>query len=383
MRTIATIVAALAMSVTAPPAVTLETLHYASTIDPALTDLRARVAMPAPSGDGRQPVIVLMHGFRLDASSFADATYRRLAASASAIVIGVEMRGRGGASGAPDGGGREIHDIADAVAALEARDPARVAPDRVHLLGYSGGGANVISAAGRFPDRFASVTAFFPIADYGYDRTLGWFWQASTAQRRDLERWIGPQPGTPAYASRAPVFAIGNFRGPIRLFHDREDTNVPAAHSVALAEAARTSERRVELSVSAATDPVRWKHEGPNGEAPVIQAEPRFLPDVANPAVVAAALPRRGRLAIAGYLVSRPFSVWLGEGTAARGQVDYDLEAKRFDLTFETGEAPWRVVLHGQTPGARVAIAVNGRRFDVSADRAGDATVPAAAPHPE
>lgn len=285
MRMAAALVAALLIGqpagrASAPGTVGIETLHYASTIDPALTDLRARVALPAATDAAgeRLPIVVLMHGFRLDASSFTDATYRRLASAGhGAIIVGVEMRGRGESSGQPDGGGREIHDIVDAVAAVESRYPTRVAPGDAHLLGYSGGGANVVSAAGRFPDRFASVTAFFPIADYGYDRALGWYWQASAAQRHDLETWIGKTPGTPAYASRAPLFALTNFRGAIRLFHDRDDTNVPAQHSIALADAAHRAGLPAALFVSTATDAVRWKHGAPNGDAPVIQAEPRFL----------------------------------------------------------------------------------------------------------
>jgi pimeloyl-ACP methyl ester carboxylesterase len=381
-------------------AVTIETLHYASTIDPALTDLRARVALPAVAPGAavdaaaapRLPILVLMHGFRLDASSFTDATYRRLAsAGRGVIVVGVEMRGRAESSGRPDGGGREIHDLVDAVTAAEVRYASRVASGDVHLLGYSGGGANVLSAAGRFPDRFASVTAFFPIADYGYDRALGWFWQASAAQRHDLEDWIGKAPGSPAYASRAPLFAVTNFHGSIRLFHDREDTNVLAQHSMAMAEAARRAGLPVELSVSAATDAVRWKHGAPNGDAPVVQAEPRFLPDIVTPGSAAIVLPRRGRLAVAGYLVTRPFAVWLGDGSGARGWVDYDLDARRFDITYDAGDAPWQVALQGQPPGARLTMTINGRPIAVVSDGAGvasaraadaAATSPAAAPRP-
>jgi pimeloyl-ACP methyl ester carboxylesterase len=372
----------------------LFTLRYASSID-SLPDLRARVAVPP--GGGRVPIIVLMHGFTLDAASFNDDTYRRFAsAGGDAIVIGVEMRGRGGSSGTPDGGGREIHDIVDAIDAVTARYSARVLPDAVHLIGYSGGGANVLSAAGRFPDRFASVNAFFPIADYGFDRALGWWWQCSARQREKLIEWIGRRDtaaaggvggaddaSAGAYASRAPIFAITNFRGaPLRLFHDLGDTNVPPSHTLALRDAAaRARMTNVETFLSETTDTVRWLHAAPNGDAPVKQAEPRMFADIEPTSKTAVPISRRARLAIAGYLVTREFAVWLGDGTAARGWIEYDLDARTFDITYDTlaapaskaaapggmsdeeSRAPWTLTLLKQRPGERVSSTINRQRF--------------------
>jgi pimeloyl-ACP methyl ester carboxylesterase len=389
----------------------LFTLRYASTIDP-LPDLRARVVVPA--GTARVPIIVLMHGFTLDATSFTDDTYRRFAAAGGgAIVIGVEMRGRGGSSGTPDAGGREIHDIVDAIGAVEKRHGDRVLPDAVHLIGYSGGGANVISAAGRFPDRFASVNAFFPIADYGFDRAFGWWWQCSPRQREKLTEWIGPRDAdmagnaavgdagavAAAYASRAPIFALTNFRSaPLRLFHDRADNNVPPSHTLALQEAAaRAGMTNVGVFISDPTDAVRWLHASPNGDAPVRQAEPRMLADIVPTSKIAPPLPRRGRLAIAGYLVTRAFTLWLGDGTSARGWIDYDLDARTFDITYDTlaapassnaapassksaatgtpsheeSRAPWTLTLLQQRPRERVSLTINRQPFGGVADQTG------------
>jgi pimeloyl-ACP methyl ester carboxylesterase len=360
----------------------LFTEPYASSIDP-LPDLRARVAVP-PSAD-RVPIIVLMHGFTLDASSFDDDTYRRFAAvGGGAIVIGVEMRGRGGSPGTPDAGGREIHDIVDAIDMVTARYSGRVLPDAVHLIGYSGGGANVLSAAGRFPDRFASVNAFFPIADYGFDRALGWWWQCSARQRERLIEWIGTRDAATAgaYASRAPIFALTNFRGaPLRLFHDRGDTNVPPSHTLALRDAAaRAGMTNVETFISETTDAVRWLHASPNGDAPVKQAEPRMLADIEPTSKTAVPIPRRARLAIAGYLVTREFSVWLGDGTTARGWIDYDLDTRRFDITYDTlaesasadeSRAPWTLTLFKRQPGKNVSLTINRQPFDGMADKTG------------
>jgi pimeloyl-ACP methyl ester carboxylesterase len=370
------------------------TLRYASTIDP-LPDLRARVIVPP--GTERLPIIVLMHGFTLDAGSFTDDTYQRFAsAGRGAIVIGVEMRGRGGSSGTPDAGGREIHDIVDAIDAVTAHYSARVLPDAVHLIGYSGGGANVLSAAGRFPDRFASVNAFFPIADYGFDRALGWWWQCSPRQREKLIEWIGPRDAAPtggpvdatagAYASRAPLFALTNFRGaPLRLFHDRGDTNVPPSHTLALRDAAaRARMTNVETFISETTDAVRWLHAAPNGDAPVKQAEPRMFAalESESKAALPTPIPRRAGLAIAGYLVTREFTVWLGAGTAARGWIDYDLDARRFDITYDKtavtataaaaeSRAPWTLTLLEQRPGANVSLTINRQQFGGVADATG------------
>jgi pimeloyl-ACP methyl ester carboxylesterase len=308
-------------------AVVQEDIAYASSIDPC-HHLAAHVAYPAEKQG--LPVLVVMHGFRMRADSFTAVTYQRFA-SAGTFVLGVEMRGRGKSDCKPDSGGREVYDILDAVRFVLAQYPERTDPSQIHVAGYSGGGGNALSCAARFPDTFNTVTSFFGISDYE-----AWYGQANGAQQKCLVDWIG---GTPAevpgaYRSRASASAITNYTGGhLWLFHDRQDQNVPASHSDAVEAAMRAAGlRNCNYAYTDAGAAPRWLHAAPNAPAPVIEAEQRFLAAIANKEVPAWSIPERGRLQIAGYLETRRFSVWLGDGTAGRGYVSYDLPHRRFSV---------------------------------------------------
>jgi pimeloyl-ACP methyl ester carboxylesterase len=228
--------------------------------------LKAILAWPKGSTD-RLPLLVLMHGFRGQARDFQDATLARFATSygKGVFVAAVSMRGRDGSPGTPDAGGAEIEDIRDAVLAIQREFASQVEPGNVHIAGYSGGGGNTMSAVARFPDLFRTATAFFGISDYAL-----WYTQANPDQRKFLMQWTG---STEAMGSRDVCSKLAAYPGVLRLYHDREDNNVPVLHS----ERALGCRPWSHANFSSAEDTLRWVHQNPNSDAPVRQAEREFL----------------------------------------------------------------------------------------------------------
>jgi pimeloyl-ACP methyl ester carboxylesterase len=363
LRAFAITFAALSLAAAQTPVRQAE-LRYASSIDP-IPNLIAHIAWPA---DGRQlPVLVVMHGFRMQANSFKPDTYARLAANA--FVIGVEMRGRGGAGGTPDAGGREVYDILDAVRTVLQRYPRETDPKQIHIVGYSGGGADAMACAARFPDTFNTVTSFFGIADYAE-----WFGQAAPDQRRALAEWA---KGTPkeleeAYKSRSPLFAITNYTGGyLRLYHDHADTNVPAVHSEQVAAVMKSAGlNNFAIHISESADAVRWIHQAPNDKSPDIQAEKEWLPDVTGKRRAPWTVPLAGTLHLAGYLETKVFTFWLGDGTEEAADLRYDIVNHVFNTK---AASPWRLILKRQTPSSRVTVSVNGVSYDAVASADGNA----------
>jgi pimeloyl-ACP methyl ester carboxylesterase len=160
-------------------------------------------------------------------------------------VIGLARR-LGWAMVAPDFRGHNDHpaagastlasqDIIDAV--NHAKSHARIDPDRIYLVGGSGGGHMSLVMATRAPDLWAGVSAWVPISDLTA-------WHAESSVRNNnyakmIEQCCGGKPGPAteaAYRLRSPLFHLSAAKGvPLDIntgIHDGHTGSVPVSHSL-------------------------------------------------------------------------------------------------------------------------------------------------------
>ena len=285
------------------------------------------------------PILAVMHGYGGSRHSVR-ATCQRLAGM-GVLALAVDMRGRADSAGMPDAGGVEIADIADAVYAAAREFAPYVDPRSVHLLGYSAGGANAISAAARYPDLFGSAVAFFGI----YDLAAWWEYARQHPAVGMLPLVVG---GTPVerpelYAARSSLLAARNLAGThVRLYWDAEEIICPPAQQQALLAALRElGHPNVAARESRPGDPHRWLHGYPEDVPDLKVPEREFIqPMVArawDPTPIAAV----GELVAAGFLETRRFRLWPADGRSAVVRCRYELAESgtgTFDLECLHGE---------------------------------------------
>ncbi len=310
--------------------------RYASSVDP-IDDLYARCADP---GGADRPVVALMHGYSQQAHDVPDAVLARIARR-GLVACAFGMRGRDGAAGTPDASGREVMDVVDGVRAARARVPS-ASPDRAVCAGYSGGGGNCLAAAAKFPDFWTDVADHFGISDYGADPAWGWA-QDGTARGATLA-WLGdPATNADAYRARDHARCVPNLAGGfLYVFHDREDHDVGVEQSLHVAAVLGALGRtNYAVSITGPGDDPRWSHGLPTG--PLAATEDAWAAAAASRAHAPWTVPARGTLRVCGYVVTKRFSVWLGDGTRAVADLDYDAEARTYSLAFRTAPADARV----------------------------------------
>jgi pimeloyl-ACP methyl ester carboxylesterase len=311
--------------------------RYSSSID-AITNLYARASFEEIAD---QPIAVIMHGFVQAASNFTDATLIRFK-DYGWFAVAVGMRGRDSASGANDASAREMYDIYDAIQHIRSTYSEYVDADRVAIIGYSGGGGNVLGFISRFPDLPVLAVDFFGISDYGYDGTFSYHAQIP-AQQANVETAVG---GTPAslpneYKAREHRWSASNFKGKLRIYHDTADASVLVSHSQrTVTQLIADGFTNYVYNESTVGSPDRWTHGLPNtGESgdDNIPAEADFSGEPAS--LPLPTLADTGTLKINGGVQTSLFRIWLGNGTAAqdtrnrRGTVAYDYTNNSYTVT--------------------------------------------------
>ena len=166
-----------------------------------------------------------------------------------------------------------VQDIVDGVAYAKAH--ANIDPDRIYLLGGSGGGHMALLMAGRHPEIWAGVVAACPISDVGR-------WHAETSAMtngnaryaRMLEAVCGgtPRERPDEYRHRSPVTWLVAATGvPILIqtgIHDGHRGNsVPVGHAIRAfnclaADAARVSDETIAFMEKTETVPTAERFEG-------------------------------------------------------------------------------------------------------------------------
>jgi pimeloyl-ACP methyl ester carboxylesterase len=326
-----------------------ECIAYASRVD-GTGPLLADVAM-TPDGKPK-PLLAVMHGYN---GSKADvARDVRELAPAGVVAVAPDMRGRGQSAGRWDSGGLDVHDILDAVLETVRRYPGEIDARNLNIVGYSGGGANAVGCAVRFPDFFQTCVSFFGLSDYAE-----WYRSKARPDCNEVMDQVlggGPDAVPEVYEARCATAAAGNAISRLHFFWDSEETICPPAIIQDFLEAHRRAGGATPaVHISKPGDARRWHHGYRTDNPDLGAADAVFLPDVLSVKRASPALPPRGRLAVTGYLVTRRFSVWIEDAkkgsVKGRVTVEYDL----------TGDKP-AVKVVDNPRGYRVAIETSKER---------------------
>ncbi|MBI3985882.1 MAG: alpha/beta fold hydrolase [Lentisphaerae bacterium] len=306
-----------------PKNLVFRTVKYRSSIDglgPLYADLIYRP-------DGRpKPLTAVLHGFHCTRGHVTPdgvALARR-----GLFCVMPDMRGHGDSAGQHDCGALQICDIVDALGHAARRVPGEIDRRNVNAVGYSGGGANVLSLMTKFPDLLNAGASFFGVSDYE-------IWYRTNGRpdcNRTMERAIGgtPEQVPERYAARSSLRAIANnSHTRLHLFWDREETACPPLlNEWFLAAAQRLGHDNVRAFVSQPGDKSRWIH-GYRADHPGLAA----ADDLFVPAFLASPRPKprpdKGELDVCGYVVTSRFAVWLGDGKSGHVRIRYNLAGRR------------------------------------------------------
>lgn len=341
------------------------------------------------------PIAVVMHGYSQSSTVAGVRANAQRLRDAGYFAISVTLRGREGSEGTRDSGGVEIYDIYDAVEAVKANHPGFVNPRNVHIAGYSGGGGNVLSALTRFPDYFCLGAAFFGMSDYGFDPVHGWYHCGANVggiRTNQLDADIGNATSAdPAirdryHARAANLAARNNPDSEIHLFVNWDEPICPPVNFIryltnARAAAASPGEfNNVHLHLgtngvyhdfngNGRNEPAehQWWPHGNLDAAAQAAAESWYLPRLKQGLIPAPRLKAQGELFVAGWVKTRPFELWLGDGQDTAGELHYSLSPDRMEFTLNiltsvpSARGRLKVDTH-EMAGRSVAVRVNGTR---------------------
>ena len=318
------------------------------------------------------PIFVVMHGFSPATGNFDNVrpNAQRLRDSGF-FAISVAMRGRDGSDGVRDSGGVEIHDIYDAVEYVKSAFAPWVDPTHVSITGYSGGGGNVMSALVRFPDTFRVGAGFFGMSDYGHDPLESWYFKGAAASHKAiLLADVGdPLSGDPRvadrYHARASCLAASNNRhSEIHLFVNHDELTCPPVNDFRFRDLTAGGYSPAETAVALpgtvgqvtvhvgglgqwvdfnhngvpdAGEWQDWPHNAPTASQQQA-AEGWYLDRLLSGAIPQPVLDAQGSLVVLGWVRTRPFSLWMGDGQDAVAHLRYALSAhlKRFEFEVVT-----------------------------------------------
>ncbi len=322
----------------------VDELHYESSVD-GTQPLFADVAFRA---DGKsKPLIVVMHGYNGDRTAVAQDI--RDLAKLGFFCVAPDMRGRGKSAGTWDSGGLDVHDILDAVLDSIREFPSEINTGNINIIGYSGGGGNVLAAVTRFPDLFHVGASFFGVSDYGL-----WF---ETKGRVDcnevMQKALG---GTPAqlpevYAARNACLAAGNNKAThLHLFWDEEEKACPPILNEKFLEAQHLAGcKPATKHVSRPGDKVRWLH-GYRTDHPMLSHADEMLATEIRSDPPDLSLPHTGMMNVCGYVVTRHFQVFVEDGRHGVVKIHYEFMDGRPEVRVIENPKDYEVHISMQTP---------------------------------
>lgn len=360
--------------------------------------LQAAVVYPtALAASAEAPLAVIMHGYSPTSGNISEYVPRAIAQARLGFVsIVVAMRGRDGSDGSRDSGGLEIYDIYDAVEHIKSAPffSGKVDPTNVHISGYSGGGGNVMSALTKFPDYFNLGASFFGMSDYGFDPQNGWYFNgANVGGNRTpiLDADVGnPTLGDPLvldkYHARASNLAShNNPYSEIHLFVNDDETISPPVNSLsyranAVSHATFSGEfDNIQVHLGKSDNSLWIDRNGnaikesveiqnwPHGLSSDIQdrGEAWYIDRLLNREIPQPVLNTSDILFVAGYVRTKPFQLFLGDGQNAAGELAYELSPRemKFHLQIASldSEIKGKLTLYGNRLSTSLAkIELNG-----------------------
>lgn len=234
----------------------VEQISVVSTLDGA-----EQPALFAPPAEPGGALLVEVHSWSDDYTQEYGIPPAQWAAQVGWGFLHPDFRGR---NDNPDATGSElaVRDVVDAVD--YAIETAGVDPDRVYVMGFSGGGMMSLLLAGHYGDRFAGAVSWVPIHDlaqwYAYNRDE----QPDRAYAGEIEASCGGDPtvagpAAESCAARSPSSVLGEAADagiPVYIGAGIGDDIVPASHALQsfnalAAEADRLPPEAVEAARSA------------------------------------------------------------------------------------------------------------------------------------
>jgi len=313
------------------------------------------------------PAFVVMHGF-----SFTSGLLDSVQNNSTRLVkdgfftISVAMRQRDGSDGKRDSGGVEIYDIYDAVEAAKKQYPLHMDPENISIIGFSGGGGNVMSALTKFPDYFRLGAAFFGISDYGFDTKTGWFFNGAKARHQNiLINDIGdPSKNDPAiidkYAARASNLASkNNPYSEIHFFVNENETVCPPINFISYINNANANQsfknqfNNIHLHIGRENtctdfndngkcepDEMQWFPHGYLSDNIQSAAHKWYRQRLFNGKIPQPVLNDSDELYVAGFVHTKKFNLFIGDGQNAAADLSYNLkpEKKEFKLVILTSD---------------------------------------------
>lgn len=282
------------------------------------------------------PMVIIMPGWDGTRDNITSDPMNRLADS-GLVVIGIDMRGRqsnrgdgiGGkkSQGTIDAGAREIYDIYDVVKDAKTKYAAFADTTSIAIVGYSGGGGNVLSYMAKFPDNVGLLIDYFGISDYGFSATNGW-WATNESDRINIETRIGGSPSDSLrrYRARESLIGLKNSNARLRIFHDSADSRVPVRNS----RLAKIAYPDAVYSESDPSDAIRWIHGYPDIGSGIVSAESLWIQDLKSGTYKTASY--NLSLKVLGFIKTKDFFIMLDSGTTNTCSLDISSGNKKFTI---------------------------------------------------
>lgn len=272
------------------------------------------------------PVLLLSHGWHMSVKppeKNSKNPYQDF------LSVQVDMRGRKYSTGKPDCNGYELYDFYDAWRYVVKNYRSFISDTtQVYYLGGSGGGGNGYALIGKFPDLFCSAVISCGISDYA-----DWYEKDTVGEFRDeMLPWIGysPKQNRVAYESRSGLTTVMNLLTPVYIIHGETDSRVPVSHARNFVQKAKKSNKEVYyLELEHVGNRNHWGNITKKQDEERTKFTKKGLEFHYPPQ-----MPNRGKLIVAGYLVTKHFSVFL-DSINSVGLIKYDIQ--KCKVLFEKG----------------------------------------------